>query len=1042
MAKRGLLAFGLWMTALAAMYFLYPSWIIGIWAAIGLSSMVAIGVGVARNRPRRRAPWLLLAGASVAFAAGTVTALVLIELDRSTFPSLADVFMLAGCVPMQVLGLLSLARSGAVIRDRASMIDALILTAGAGFLSWIFLISPYLENPMMTGLQKAVTVAYPLGDVLLLAILARIVITVARLWVTALLLLSGAGLLVSDVLFGFANLSGGWQLGTPVDIGWIVYYAAVGAAALHPSMATLTEPRVPRPGEVNARRAVLGAASLIAPTVLLVQAVRGPVRDGVVIALVSALLVLLAIARMSVVASGLRRTLTREHELRKACESLLSTNNAAQVSAVVHAAVARLLPPDTAHSVVLTVHDGCPRPGEPASQPKAGPTGSDSLITLDYIRSLPAETAVRLNGFELHLHCRLSVGERRIGELYVAAQEQALVALQQALPVLAGQAASMLDHITLNREINRRDSEAYFRTLVLNAADVILIVDADNRINYASPSALPVFGTASLTGVDVLDLVGPPEQDGVAATLAAVREGAVGAVGAAPGDGVEAEATPGSGESDIGTADWTMRHASGEPVEVEVSIRDLRGEPTVGGLVLTMRDVTERRRLERELMTRAYLDPLTGLGNRLRFQDTVHQTAPLAAAGGWTAGVLLINLDDFKVVNDTMGHEVGDELLVAVGRRLVTVLAGRAKVARLGADEFGVVIGSARDAAEIEGIVDELMTAFAEPFLVVHSVVTAQLSIGVATTADAADAQQLQSQADVALGTAKAAGKGRWRRYEASLHQVVIERMQLRTALDQAMADDAFLLHYQPIIDLRSGRTCGLEALIRWEHPTRGMIPPMEFIQIAEESGLIVPLGAWVLRTALAAAARWHREFAGDAPSVSVNVSVRQFRTPGFVERVLAELAESGIPPRQLTLEITESLLLGEQEEIRVDLAALRQAGIKVAIDDFGTGYSSLSYLHRVPVDTLKLDKSFVDTISTSTQQRDLVTGIVQLASTLQLDVVAEGIETATDGALLIDAGCQYGQGYLFARPMGEDDANAWLRANRRAPVGAGRGGA
>jgi diguanylate cyclase (GGDEF)-like protein len=436
--------------------------------------------------------------------------------------------------------------------------------------------------------------------------------------------------------------------------------------------------------------------------------------------------------------------------------------------------------------------------------------------------------------------------------------------------------------------------------------------------------------------------------------------------------------------------------------------------------VITVRDVTERRRLEQELISRAYVDPLTGLGNRLQFQDDV--AAAQADRDGGVCGVMVINIDDFRVVNDTMGHEVGDELLIAVGKRLSGALAGHGTVARLGADEFGVVVDDAPDVANIEQLAEQVICSCAGAFHVGGSVVTAHLRAGVSTTADARTAKELLGQADVALHTARASAT-RWRRYEASLHAEVIDRMQLRTDLDRAFTDGAFLLHYQPIVDLGSTRTVGFEALLRWPHPTRGMVSPAVFIPVAEESGLIVLLGAWVLRTAVAAAADWRRLNADDTPYVSVNVSVRQFRTPDFVDQVFEELARYDLQPHLLTLEITESLLLGEHEDIQADIARLRQAGIKVSIDDFGTGYSSLSYLHRVPVDTLKLDKSFVDTISTSPQQLALVSGIIQLADTLALQVVAEGVETSDEHHLLTEAGCAFGQGYLFARPMTEEAA-------------------
>ncbi|WP_433058991.1 putative bifunctional diguanylate cyclase/phosphodiesterase [Dactylosporangium sp. CS-033363] len=941
--------------ALAVGYVLVPA--AGLLCYVGLvaATFAAIGYGIRRHRPRRKVPWLLWAGGSFMLAAGTAAALVV---DSTQNPSVVDAISLGGTFPLLLLGLLLLSRSGAANRDWATIVDSAIFTAGAGLLAWVYLIDPYLSDPGLTAGQKAVSIAYPLCDVMLLAIMVRMVLEARRSWSVALLLTSGAVLLVSDVVFSLRRLNGDWDLGSFVDVGWIVFFAAGGLAALHPSMAELSEPRVIGSTQVKPRRAVLGVASLVAPGILFAEALAGPVHNGLVIAVGSAALVALSLGRGSLAARSVGHTLSRERALRRACEALLSATEVSGVEAVVRRAVGSLLRPGTAHRTVLRV---------PA-------TRADGM-RMRYIRELGDS---ELEGFELALYCPLSIGGVRLGELWVAADERALVTLQESVRVLAGQAASMLDHIALNREITRRDSEAYFRTLVLNAADVILIVGEDDVITYASPSARPLFGT-----------------DTVGRTLGDVLR---------PGE--------------------TAVRADGTTAEVEVTVRDLSDEPTVAGRVLTIHDVTERRRLERELLDRAYLDPLTGLGNRLRFQDCVQ--------GATAAAVLIVDIDGFRTVNDTMGQEVGDELLRAFGARLVDVCPPPATVARLGADEFGVLVPTTEVAA-VEALARHIVEEFRPPFLVGGSVVTALPSVGAAISPfsqdqDPDDPARLLREADVALESAKGTPE-RWRRYESAMHAQALRRMRLRTDLDQALATDAFVLHYQPIVDLATGRPHGFEALVRWQHPSLGLVPPLEFIEIAEECGLIVPLGDWVMRNAIATAVKFRQLYPAESPTMSVNVSVRQFRSPGFVQRVLTELAQASLPAYALTVEITESLLLGDDEHIHADLAALRAAGVKVSIDDFGTGYSSLSYLHRVPVDALKLDKSFVDTISTSRRQYDLVRGIVQLARTLDLSVVAEGIETEAHRQRLADLRCGFGQGYLFTRPLPFAEALSWLRS-------------
>ncbi|MEU8610726.1 EAL domain-containing protein, partial [Actinoplanes sp. NPDC048791] len=392
-------------------------------------------------------------------------------------------------------------------------------------------------------------------------------------------------------------------------------------------------------------------------------------------------------------------------------------------------------------------------------------------------------------------------------------------------------------------------------------------------------------------------------------------------------------------------------------------------------------------------------------------------------------GVLFIDLDDFKVVNDTLGHATGDQLLIAVAGRIAGALRADDTAARLGGDEFAALVENVQDPGAVEETATRILAALSEPIIVDGGSLQAVASIGITTTPEADTADALLRQADLALYVAKGAGKNQWRRYQSHLHSAMVERLELRSALDHAVNEGHFLLQFQPIVDLATDEAVGFEALVRWHHPQRGIIAPDEFIEVAEESGLIVPMGRWVLDQALHTVAQWRRILPrARQPYVSVNVSVRQFRQSGFVEQVKASLEYAGVPARALMLEITETLLMGDDEQIWADLAVLQELGVRIAIDDFGTGYSSLGYLRQRPIDVLKIDKTFIDDMVGSEQQLALVAGIVSLARTLNLTVVAEGIEDATHRLILAQLGCPLGQGYYYSAPLDATEALAWLR--------------
>ncbi|MFF5226235.1 putative bifunctional diguanylate cyclase/phosphodiesterase [Dactylosporangium sp. NPDC000521] len=978
--------FAAWMALLTVAFYLWPGQHMLWWGAIGLSSTAGVVVGVAVHRPSRRWPWYLLAAALFAFGSGDFVYNLLTDVFGMTnpFPSVNDVLYLA-MYPLVAGGLLGFIRSRTGRNDRDSLLDATTLTIGIALLAWIFLIDPYVRSTELTLVQKLVSVAYPLGDVLTLAVFARLITSSGRRSPSIVILgLGTTGLLVADVVYGLIQLNGDWHVGGPTDLGWVLCYSAWAAAALHPSMVELTEPVRSRSGEVGVRRiALLGAASLIAPGVLLVEASLGTVRDAAVIAVMSGVMFVLVLTRLAGVMGNHRQSMARERELREATTTLVSAADAAETLAAVRHTVDRLLPEGMAHTVVLVRADRVDEPG------------------LVRVSGLDPDVREQLRGYSSALRHPMGIE----GMLFVGAPTEALQALQTTFEVLASQAAMALERMTLTAEVNRRSSEAYFRTLIHNTSDVILIVDEHDLIQYCSPAAGTVFGDERLAGYELWEFVAADERARLAELLAQVR------------GGVHAH----------NQIDLRAERVDGAGLLVEVDCRDLRDDQTVGGLVLTVRDVTERRQLEEQLIRQAFHDSLTGLANRVLFQDRVEQAVARSKRDGSLVGVLFIDLDDFKIVNDTLGHAVGDALLIAVGERIIGALRDTDTVARLGGDEFAALIETG-SMAELELAAERIVLALAEPFEIAGQDVNGISSVGLSTTVDANSAEELMRQADLALYVAKGAGKGQWRRYQSDLHTAVLERLELRAALDQAVKEQQFVLQYQPIVDLETGSPLGFEALVRWNHPTRGMIAPGHFIEVAEESGLIVPMGRMVLQQALNTVGRWQRSTApGALRYISVNVSVRQFRTPGFVEEVRQLLKASGVEPGTLLLEITESLLLRNDEQVRADFDALRAMGVRLAIDDFGTGYSSLSYLQHMPIDVLKIDKSFIDDMLESKQQRAVVTAIVTLAQTLDLAVVAEGVEESAQALALRDMGCPYGQGYLFAKPLSERDAFALI---------------
>jgi diguanylate cyclase (GGDEF)-like protein len=467
-------------------------------------------------------------------------------------------------------------------------------------------------------------------------------------------------------------------------------------------------------------------------------------------------------------------------------------------------------------------------------------------------------------------------------------------------------------------------------------------------------------------------------------------------------------------------------------------------------LVLQGRELREQdniahtRAMVRELRHRAYRDTLTGLGNRLLFQERTDRALSRAREVGGAASMLLIDLDNFKEVNDTQGHRAGDELLVAAAKRLAKAVRPGDLPVRLGGDEFAVLLADGSTTEAAETLAQRLVRVFGEPFRVSDAVVQVRASIGVASSDGAAiralgegpaDSEEiLFRNADLALYAAKEDGKGTWRAYEPYLYDAAVERLALRTSLDRAISREEFVLHYQPVIDLRGPtKVTSFEALVRWQNPDLGLLLPDQFIPLAEETGQIIPLGTWILGRAIADAARWNKGLPpGRRTRVAVNVSAHQFSGRGLADIVARCLAESGLPAQLLILEITETAFLHDQGgAVESNLNTLMELGVLIAIDDFGTGYSSIGYLRTLHFDLLKADKSFVDRIADpdEPQHATLLRGIVHVAETLGIAVVAEGVESVAQRDLLRAMGCAFAQGFLYSPAVPLDEVAALVAA-------------
>jgi diguanylate cyclase (GGDEF)-like protein/PAS domain S-box-containing protein len=991
---------------------LYSRWL----QLFPIAAVIATLIGVTIRQPRSRTPWYLVAvSAMFGIAADAVYAVGSERLGVVAFPSLADVLSLVsyGILAVALHLMLRCQHPG---RDWASVIDGGILTAAFAIVSWTLLTPDVLTT---NALDNATAFSFLVLDFLLVSYAARMVMG-SGLHAPAFVMIAVALVfqLVADALYGFGSLHGWYERGDPIDVLFVGAAVLWGTAALHPSMVELTEPRVePETGLDFRRLAVLSVAALTAPAMLALTALRAGFTEILVVIAASAALLALVIARLAALVSRHERGEQREYALREAAAALVAAwkrediyrvavNSALEIVAMEGASVGLAIGSVEDFRIVAAAGE---RTAEgfglqPDNLPEAA---ADELS-----RSSPyAARTVRLSARDGEWTLvRLAVQGDFRGAFVIHTPEPPSRVASEGVETLAAQVALALEGTALVADLHERRSSARFRALVQNSSDVIAVLEDDLTIRYHTPSVERVlgYGEGELVGVSLPSLLAEGEEERLEKLLPEVF--------AVPSTPVP--------------CDLRLRSKSGTLCHLETVFNNLIDDPNIAGVVVTARDVTERRALEEQLAHQAFHDSLTGLANRLLFIDRVEHALDLTRRSDRLVAVLFIDLDDFKTVNDSMGHAAGDDLLTIVAKRLQACLRPEDTCARLGGDEFGVMIENIRGPEAATLVARRILAALTEPLRLFGSKVEVNASVGIALGSRDLTTSELLRNADVAMYRAKSDGKSRFTLFEPEMHEQVLAQVQLKTELQRSVNAGEFELHYQPIVELRTGRIASVEALVRWRHPERGLVYPDKFIAVAEETGLIVPLGRLVLGLACRQVRRWQM-LGHDDLGVCVNLSAKQLASRHLTKEVAAALNDARLHPSSLTLEITESVLMLDSQGVIARLEELKDLGVRIAVDDFGTGYSSLNYLRQFPVDSLKIAKPFIDGLGKGAEEERLAAAILRIGATLGLTIVAEGIEEQQQRTILRKLKCQYGQGYLFSRPVPAIDLEPLLSGAR-----------
>ncbi len=1130
------LALGLGLIALSAPFGLDGVGV--VFFVVGLASIAALVAGVRHHRPHQAIAWYLLAASVALFLGGGVAAEVLPARGGATpYPGWQEPFDLLGYMGC-VVAVASMARARQASRDRTITLDAAISMGGVGALAWATVMSAYLHSEELTALGKATGMAFTLVSLALGFATVRVAIGPgARPTAYRLLSMAAGGAFAAEValeidLAGQARIPGSELFSTLISAAAVLLAAA---AALHPTMASLTEPPIDVTPRVTRRRLVaMTIAVLIPPVLLVAEPTRRRNLESLAIIAVWAVLSAMVMLRIYSLARVREQLADLDQALADAEASLAgATDVAGMADAVLDGAVAIIGP--LRWAAVHTWDDGWramahrgPAAGGPAATaPPIGP-GDDWLwrqgdavldlhlsageiragvvtiacaappdpLELGRLARLVDDLARALESAALREDLVRERSERRFralversadivmvvdgehvvrfvspaGPRLLRRREHEIVGHSYAelvapdhlerfwglverpghdtaeLQLVAGDGRSRWFEISAadwrdeseirgivitaseisgrkQAQLDLERSEARFRSLVQHASDLVAVLDASGIVSWVSPSVARVLGRSQAEVVDrsVVDLAHPGDRVALADLLCRIVE---------------------RGVSGADSVDLRLERAGQGWRTLEVTVTNLLGEASVEGIVLNAHDVTDRRDLEQSLRHRALHDDLTGLPNRVLLRQ---RTEEAARRSGTDLAMLVIDLDDFKTINDGLGHSIGDELLRQLSSRLTATLRTDDVAARLGGDEFAVLIEGAERVA-VMATAQRLLRTVEEPMMVSGREIALHASIGVAFAADTVSAgansgtvgaETMLRSADLAMYGAKNRGKGRVAVFDESMHEGAFERLELKADLARALERNELRLHYQAVIDLAQGTIAGFEALMRWEHHARGMVGPGTFIPLAEETGLIVPIGRWLMDEALGQLRQWLDRFPGAGPlTMSINLSGRQLEDEAIVGDLRAALDRADVPASAVVVELTEGIMVDDSAVLVRRLEEIRALGVGLHADDFGTGFASYAALQSLPFTGVKIDRSLVSGLDGASADRAeaQIRSIISMAATTGLKVVAEGIESGAQAAALRNLRCDHAQGFYFARPVPPAEAEAEMQ--RRAATG------